>query len=296
MHKPTKSTKPSPKKPTARAAAPSSKAARAPAAKRAQPAAFVTDDAVAAYEHFAAIVRAWPDKTPLERYPGDPEVARYNVQTAHELLSPLYPKLANKLPEQSIPELLELPTLALACVQAPSYIDGAPTQVELTMRLERLRGRREAALTVCEGLAHPALGLLPSEKVAAIRAGKGPSDQARDAGSLKSLLSGKVLTLDGQPVFSKAWLDELAADGNFALANIRPTGAAPPPSTPSEAQVVRDRLWTLLVQRYDKLLSVASVLLGHRVATERVPLLLTRSASSPTPGAAEPAPAPAPVK
>jgi hypothetical protein len=139
---------------------------------------------------------------------------------------------------------------------------------------------REVMLRYLEVVSHPVLGLLPENRVRAIRQGTGKLDKARDFVAIAGMFAEYEAALAGKHPFDKAQLDRLATLGGALVQQLVPGGApAPVPKRTAEA-ILRDQFAALVEDRYDHLQVLATVALGKRRADALVPALRTIARSS----------------
>lgn len=242
-------------------------------------AAFVTDDSRAACEHFEA--QALAALARKATYNADLDVVPHNVELA---VSALEPQLArNDVSDAERKTILELRTLVLALVYADSRCVEASSPKAIADAQSTLRPLRQATLSYLEAVSSEVCGLVPAERVRAIREGKGQVDEARDAVTISAVFKEFAAQLDARHPFTAAQLATLEAKGVFLLRALAPTDAAAPkgPSESSQDEKLRDGLWTLIVEGYDCALLVAAKAWGVRRVHEHVPALLARAASEP---------------
>ncbi|MEO7331302.1 MAG: hypothetical protein ABI193_22190, partial [Minicystis sp.] len=144
---------------------------------------------------------------------------------------------------------------------------------------------RELILTFLEVAAHPLINLLPRERVAAVRAGKGKLDQAQDFVAIPGLFAEFAEALEGKNPFPPERLDLLATLGGTLVRHIRPGNAIAEVSKRGKESILRDQLASMVVNRYDDLQVIASLALGKRKADALLPAL--RSAVAPVRGVSE---------
>jgi len=213
-----------------------------------------------------------------------------NVGTAFRAIAPRVGELRELLPKHDLRPALEMPNLAQALLYAGNRVTAVASSGEIARRLGEARRLRDPMLVIAEGLA--AMGLLPAERVAKIRAGNGPYDTARDLVDLVGLYREYDTALAGKAPFTEPWFADAEGVGTWLMANITPTGAPKAPaSDASAAALLRDQLWAMLLERDVKLRVVAAVLFEGR-AEALVPPLQSRagvaSAGKPAAPAAEP--------
>lgn len=246
-----------------------------------------------AYEYFLADAQAIPEAEIIVCRL-DPPLGLHNVQLGVASVLPHEARLRKELPMLKLAELVSLPDLAAGLLYATDRLSGPPAKTELTEKLLRLRKLREPMLVIAEGLALH--GLLPTERVTAIRQGQGAIDAARDGIALDALYREYATTLRNKHPFTEAELTEVADLGNYLVRAITPNGGRRPVEAQSDATRLRDRFYTLLVQRHAELRKAGFVLFGEAV-NDYVPALSARVArprpiSTPIP-TPEPAPQPA---
>jgi hypothetical protein len=248
---------------------------------------FLSDDSEACLRHFSAVVAQIP-ASDLEVWNADPEIVRVNVDRGVSAIRPHEAHVKEALPLVSIGEILELPSLSLALGLAANKVFAPASPQEIRARQQQLRPSRSRTLRYLEIAGE--LGLVPQDRVAAIRAGTGPMDEARDAVAIVALFNERSDVLRGKHPFSEPALQQLAADGNWLLKQLLPKGATAGKSERSAEALLRDRLWTALVRRYDGLYQAGVAVWGRRGVDAHIPALLARAATPAKPKE-EPAPA-----
>jgi hypothetical protein len=249
---------------------------------------FVAMDSAAALEHFRAEAAALTGE--IEACTADIDLVRANVMDALAALEPHLDAVSAALPRIAPATLRELPAL----VQALDFamVQASPPEAskgEIEARLKKVRPARALALRQLEILSDEQVGLIPAAKVQKIRQGSGQIDTARDAVAIRALFLEYYLKVSSKHPLTQTFLDELAQDGEWLLARLRPKNALPPRAEETEADPtikLRDQLWTLLQKRYDDAYQVAVEVWGRRAAETHVPPLQSRRAA--------PAKAPAP--
>jgi hypothetical protein len=111
------------------------------------------------------------------------------------------------------------------------------------------------------------------------------------AGAIVALYREHKNAIAGKHPFDDAYLQKLADDGNWLVAQLMPAGAKPQKAGKSPDALVRDRLWTELNRRHDKLYKAGVVIWGRRKVDEHIPSLLARQTSqqsAPEPASAQP--------
>lgn len=276
------------KKP-AQASAPTS--AEVIAAARAT--AFTDEAPERAFAHF----RPLAEKVPAEGLPpftGQALLMRANIKTALDLVEPHLEDAVSRLREPRLAEVLELPSLTMALDFAAGRVPVARLSAgEIDGMLTEGGPWRELMLSYLEIASHPLLGLLPRERVAAVRAGTGKLDKAQDFVTIPGLFAEFQAALAGKHPFPADKLDLMATLGGALLLAVRPGRAAAEVPKRTPESILRDQLASLVAERYDHLQVLATVALGKRKADALLPAL--RSAVSLGAPAALEAEAPAPA-
>lgn len=244
-----------------------------------------------AYEYFLADAQAIPE-TEIVVCRVDLPLALHNVQLGVASVLPQEARLRKELPMLKLTELGSLPDLAAGLLYAADRVSGAPAKTELADKLLRLRKLREPMLVIAEGLA--LRGLLPTERVTAIRQGQGSIDAARDGIALEGLYREYATVLRNKHPFTEEELTEVADLGNYLVRAITPSGGRQPVEAQSDTTRLRDRFYTLLTQRHAELRKAGFVLFGEAV-NDHVPALGTRVARPRLSSAPSPDPAPQPA-
>ena len=131
------------------------------------------------------------------------------------------------------------------------------------------------------------LDLVPKDRVRKIRADRGPVDEARDGVAIVACVNEFAPKLANKHPFTAEALAKLAEDGNWLLKQLLPSGATPEKGATSQDTLVRDRLWTEVVRRYDLLYQAGVVIWGRRGVDAHLPALQSRVvAASPAAGPA----------
>ncbi len=223
-------------------------------------------------------------KIPAERVipcRSDIALAAANVRTGYAAVfgAPEDPERAARiealkkaLPEidmKAVVELLDVARALLLAAQraAPA---SAPT---IEDKLGVVSKHREPMLTTAEVLAKK--GFLDKDVVAKIRAGSGKLDMAQDGVALADLYTRFAGDLAGRHPFTTAEITELREAGEWLVDNLTPAGARKPKSKPTEAEELRDRVWTMLVARHADL-RMCGYWLHRDEIDEHVPKLLSR--------------------
>ncbi len=260
-----------------------------------------------AFAHFRPLAEQVPTAD-LAVFTGQPLLLRANILAALAAVEPHLEAAVNALREPRLDEVFELPSLIMALEFAVGRVPVARLSAgEIESMLAEGAPWRELMLTFLEVAAHPLINLLPRERVAAVRAGKGKLDQARDFVAIPGLLAEFSAELDGKHPFPADKIDLLATLGGTLVKYVRPGNAIAEVAKRSKESILRDQLASMVVARYDQLQVLAAVALGRRKADELLPALRASvgfsrpsdvtsvvdatDGSAAPPAAAEPAPA-----
>ena len=200
----------------------------------------------------------------------DLHLALLNVQTGVPAVLAEQARLS-KLPETDVEAIAALPSLVLATIYADTQIDRSAPPSELQDLMARGRVLRKLLLTTAEGLAEA--GVLSKSVVAGIRAGKGKLDSARDCIALSAVFTKDAATIRGKHPISAKQVQEAGEVGAKLVALLKTKRARTAPAAKLPAAEMRDRLWTLVVQRYDALWRAGAYLFGRDGVEAKVPLL-----------------------
>ncbi|MBI5513672.1 MAG: hypothetical protein HY909_07875 [Deltaproteobacteria bacterium] len=233
-----------------------------------------------------------------------PEVVRGNVRFAVAHLGVTLEEVRRELPSAPAEEVFELPELAraysLAAMRIPRTTPGMIQQ-----HLDRLAPLREAFLDAAELLAKR--GRLDPAVVAAIREGTGSFDMAKDGLDLARLFEANWGALQGTHPFTREEMTTMRREAEWLLDHLT-QGKSRRQRDPAEeeARDLRDRLYTLVAERYEWLRRIAFYFHGDE-SMARVPRLASLAIARPRKkddateksaekgkkvGAATPAPAP----
>lgn len=155
------------------------------------------------------------------------------------------------LPKIPVEQALELPDIARALLFASrEALPRTASPREIERALMEISGPREELLTQAELFARR--GLLDKERVAQIRAGSGKYDTARDGMELAALFLRHEDALKGLHPFTREEIEKLGRTSEWLLETLTPSGARAESKRREKgpAEDARDRLWTLIVQRY----------------------------------------------
>ena len=237
----------------------------------------------AAYQKFLDAARAL-DRRDLREMRGDPALAYTNASRALDTLLTRQATIDGELPRLQVRDLAEIPEIAQAVMFAELEVQRAEHAAgHLDDLMRRARKLRKRLL----GWADEVLASDGASELAAVRNGEGAADTAEDCVALARLLAPHVSATqpgkkkkrkkNGKSRLSPKKLTEAADVGAELARTLRPgdqpnSGAAP---EVERAVEMRDRLWTLLRERYVDLWRAGAYLFGPTV-DERLPTLQSR--------------------
>jgi hypothetical protein len=269
--KKTATTTPTPKPPTKKTATTTPAVPAAPAA----PAVTGSQDA---YDTFLPIAQAIP-KAAVVGLNADPSLAFHNVDAGVAPVLAEKTRLAKELPTVDVAELASLPSLALAVAFAALQVDrDRKSDGAIAAKLAEAHPLRRKLLSSASALADA--GVIAAADVAKIQKGTGHLDAAGDLVALSALFAKHAKAIAGKSPIATADVKRAGALGSELLATLKPASAKARGARPgAEAAETRDRLWTLLVERHDRLRRVGMWLFGEREVDARVPALLAHVAA-----------------
>lgn len=191
-----------------------------------------------------------------------------NAVLAHEAT------IRHKLPTENIAQFRSLIELGQAIEYATRQVDRHAPPKDLKQLIARGREVRLILLTAAESLA--TVGIFPRHVVAKIRAGHGDIDAAGDCVELAALFAKNAAETRGKTPVTPELVREAAEVGSKLLTVLKPRRSRAPKEEQDEvrkARDVRDRLWTLLVQRHERLRRVGAYLFGVSKLESHVPSL-----------------------
>ena len=239
----------------------------------ARAAAFTDQTPRSAFEHFRPLAESIT-ADPLHPFNGQPLLLRANILTALATVEPHLEAAVVALREPPLREVFELPALAMALEFAVGRVPVAKLSAhEIKEMLAEGAPWRGLMLDFLEVASHPLIGVLPRERVAAVRAGSGKLDMAQDFVALPGLFAEFEEALRDKHPFPTDALARLGELGAALVQTIRPGRAVPiKTERPAEA-ILRDQLAWLVAARYDQLGVIATVALGKRKADALLPAL-----------------------
>lgn len=229
-----------------------------------------------AYEHFLAMVAKLPAEQVI-RCRFDVQAAVFNYGRGLDAILPFAARLRKEVPGISLDAVVEGRDLGYGLIFAAGRVVPEPDSDshEVAAKLQRLRELRDPALDTAEILAKRKL--LPAARVAAVRAGTGNYDTARDGVDLHGLYTEFGPSIAGKHSFSPAEIEELGELGSWLVARLTPPGTTRPAAPAStDADDVRNRFWTVFQQRGTDLRKLGYYLFGEEFNDHTPPLLSKR--------------------
>jgi hypothetical protein len=199
---------------------------------------------------------------------------RANIHAALQALEPHLETAVNALRAPSLQDIFELPSLIMGLEFAVGRVPVAKLSTgEIDRMLSEGAPWRELMLSYLEIASHPLVGLLPRERVVAVRAGRGKLDQAQDFVALGGLFAEFAQSLAGKHPFNAEKINLLATLGGSLVQNVKPGNTPTTIAKRSSESILRDQFASLVVERYDQLLVMAALALGKRQADALLPAL-----------------------
>jgi hypothetical protein len=223
-----------------------------------------------AYERFLPEARTMTRVLPLRT---DASIAKKRVLKSVETVMRYEIRIRRDLPNVDVKELRSLPALASAVVYAAGEAARASgSKQDLKPLLSRARALRARLLAAAQRLV--TAGLLDRAVVAKTLAGFGPLDSARDCVALATLLGKHAAAVQAKTSVTGATIEEAEKVGEDLIERLKPSRTR---TTHAAAVAARDKLWTLLLRRYDTLWRVGAFVLGPEVNDKIVPTLRAKA-------------------
>jgi hypothetical protein len=213
-------------------------------------------DAVRSYEKWLPAAEALDGEALLTLHV-DPQAVLQNVRVGVEAVLAIRPLVEAALPTTDWQAIAEAPEVAMAVVVAHALVNRHPRSVGTTAQL-RAEAARLRGLLLLQAQLLAAAGALSGDDVHAIEVGKGAVDQARDCVALAALFRREWDAVKARCAVTIEQIDEAAELGSALLRTYGARKAADAPGPGAEAAERRDRLSTLLRDRYDQARRVAA--------------------------------------
>ena len=231
------------------------------------------DAAAACQEHAAA---AWQVANALP-YRLVPDLVLSNIKKAESYVAARRDEIQEHFPKIPIADLDGLGRLALGLKYAAMVAEGAePSEGEVSKVIAEAWELRGKLLPAVASMA--AAGLVPQATYERIARGRGVRDAAQDCVELAQVFRDGGAALDGKHPVTGEQIERAALVGSWLLKHLKVKGARPEKAAKGDDVELRNRMATLLVERYTRLQAVAHYFEGDAWA-EVVPPLMTRQAT-----------------
>ncbi|HEX2571487.1 MAG TPA: hypothetical protein VH877_18145 [Polyangia bacterium] len=232
-----------------------------------------------AYDKFAPIAQTLAPERILP-FRADASLARYNIQRGVNNVLPFRARIEEELPRVSFVQLMELPELAHGVLFAALQADVEyRSQGEIATLLAEGHPLRRKLLNSAVILVDD--GIMPRDEVRAIQKGRGKLDTANDLVRLGDLFIRMRPKVEGKTSVTPAEAERAGFLGSRLQTLVQPENAVQARKTApglDELVGMRNRLWTVLVERHGLLWKVGAWLWGPDV-DEYVPALQSRVVS-----------------
>nr|HEX4318090.1 hypothetical protein [Kofleriaceae bacterium] len=209
------------------------------------------------------------------------ELAARNATVGGSLVLDHEATLAKWLAAVSADEIRQLPSYASALLWADGIIrrhEPAPSYVKSSLS----RGRELRALLLAAAVMLSLAGSVSAATVAKIKKGSGPRDTAQDCIDLSILLAGVPAEAAAKMPVTPADIAEARTVGELLLTTLKPKRAKRTVSKEhAAAMTMRDRMWTLFEQRWERNVWVAGAYLYGRAVDDHIPTLGAGASSKP---------------
>lgn len=206
----------------------------------------------------------------------DASLAYHNVKEGAEAVLPHKDAVSAASPLTNWDEIRDAPKVGEALMFADVLVNQTSGSPGISPeRISRAYELRRILMAAAEALAEA--GLLPSDRVKRIRAGRGKIDAATDCVGLVALLREYWEEIKTKTAVTEADLREAELVGTELLQQLKPARARRDQKvTDAEAQALeaRDRIWTLLVRRHEQIWKIGALIWGRDV-DDHVPSLFS---------------------
>jgi hypothetical protein len=225
------------------------------------------------------------DSREVKPFPRSALALYTNLKTAAAVLLKNTEKLAQEVSQEVIAQIKQAPSLGLAFVfsarRVESLYANAPSGIQ--EMLDEARPLRRLLLKSADACAEA--GIVPIERVQLIYKGRGPIDHAQDCVDLAALFREFEKVLQNKTPVEASQIDRCAVLGSKLLDALRSSSspdAALLSTDLEEALELRDRFYTLVVQRYDRLWKAAAQILDRKEIEKVFPPLFSQSVTRTT--------------
>lgn len=223
------------------------------------------------YNQFLPLARKLaPDR--LRRFSVDASLAHHNIVKGVQAVMPKRAEVERQLPHEDLDALFELPDISRGLLHIGARVATRDDDGRLRADLVEARALRRLLLTTADALAQA--GVFKATVVAEIRKGNGAINTANDCVALADMFNRDPKAL-AKTALTGAQIARAAALGGSLQTRLKPgraKGRKPLTEEMKRKRDERDRFWTLIEQRYERLWSIGALLFGYAVG-EHVPSL-----------------------
>jgi hypothetical protein len=236
------------------------------------------------YETFYPLALAVPPDQ-VRRLNAQPPLVLRNLEIGVDAVRMELDRVRRELPAVDVEGLLELPAIGGGLAYSSALIVTPVSRQEIRARLARVKPIRREAINAADTLVRR--GMLPADLVKAIKQRTGRIATALHTVALANLFLDNWESIHNHQGLTREEIEQLRVDSEYLARNLTPKGgrrrgSAPAPMTPTQ---VRDRFYTVIVQRHEQLRRVAAYLWGTD-ADAHVPKLTSRLVGSRAPATA----------
>lgn len=205
----------------------------------------------------------------------DPRVVQHNVGLGVSAVLAWADHIRDHLPHVDLEELRSLPDLALCLTHAADEAAGGATEAaaarELLLEAHALR---RVLLAAAQALVE--VGAIPGREMSKIGGTNGAVDAGADCAALAALFEKRGAEIAGLHPVGAEEIARAAEIGAALKAAWKPRAGARKPGAHGVSPVeARDRLWTLLLSRHERLWAVGAYIYGQSVSAHVPPIAVS---------------------
>jgi hypothetical protein len=236
------------------------------------------------YEKFYPLAVALP-RDQVQSLNALPALVLRNLEIGVDAVRTELDRVRTELPAVDVDALLELPAIGGGLAYSSALIVTPVSRQEIAARLARMLPIRREAINAADTLVRR--GMLPGDLVKAVKQSVGRIAIALHTVALANLFLEHWEQIHQDQGLTREEIEQLRVDAEYLVRNLTPKGgrkprSAPAPVTPTQ---VRDRFYSVIVQRHEQLRRVATYLWGTD-ADAHVPKLTSRLVGSRAPATA----------
>lgn len=199
-----------------------------------------------------------------------------NVRIGLRSITPHLAHVRKELPTMPLDAVLALPSLCAGLLHAHTLVitPKGVTREDLDARYAQLQEARLPLLHQAQTFKY--LGTFPAERVDKLAAGGGMFKHALSVIGLHALFHEYREEIAQKHPFSDAMLNAAADHGLWLIEHVTPTGARTEEPEESDTRDLRNRFWTLLVERHALLRRIGYNLFAEDEVDTRIPSLKAR--------------------